>query len=77
MIGLNEISLPKDHTFLDAQLQNKEIVLWANVDSETPMIKKQIFVVGTGIYMQEDPGTHIATVQLGSLVWHIFDIEPE
>lgn len=56
---------------LDAQIQDGQVVLWASVDPYLDVELVNVSIVGTG---GTPPANHwhVATVQAGPLVWHIF-----
>lgn len=49
-------------------------VLWAEVDTDLPIKSRHFYVFGTG---HEIPARlllqHVGTVQIDSLVWHVFE----
>ena len=77
-LGENFVELPRDHKFLDAQLQDGRLTLWALVNPNSEFIDRDVLVIGTGIEMAEESfsfwaRSYFATVQSGPFVWHIFD----
>lgn len=70
------LDLPQSAQFLDAQLQNDGVYLWARVDTNAPIRTYRFGVHGTGHPMTEltRSAPHIATFQLadGHLVFHLF-----
>ncbi len=69
---------------LTAQIQHGTIVVWAEVDTEAPNHKFQVFPVGTGWPLDPPAGkecildthTYLSTVQFGgSLIFHIYYAE--
>ena len=70
---------------LTAQVQHGTIVVWAEVDTETPNRKFEVFPIGTGWPLDPPAGkecildthTYLSTVQLagGSLIFHIYYAE--
>lgn len=67
------VSMPHDAVVLTAQFQRGVLCLWAIVDSTIVLQPQQVWIIGTG---QPCPDLfdkfHVATVQDGDLVWHIF-----
>ena len=62
---------------LCVQVQNNEICLWAEVDTETEDRMIDILLLGTGWDLSELQGelkfaSYIGTVQQGMLVWHCY-----
>lgn len=70
------LDLPQSAQFLDAQLQNDGVYLWARVDTNAPTRTYRFGVHGTGHPMTEftRSAPHLATFQLadGNLVLHLF-----
>ena len=68
------IELPWGSNILDVQEQDG-LCLWATVDpNEERKVRRQIHIIGTGmkpIYL--DQLKHISTIQMGLLVWHVFE----
>lgn len=73
------LELPYEHRILTVQNQNGNLCLWAVVDPEdTDTANRTIRIFGTGndasdleYYFGGDM-EYISTVQMNSLVWHIF-----
>lgn len=71
------ITVPTQAVWLDVQIQNDGIVLWAKVDAERSKTDRTVIIVGTGwdmepLYERYGVMDYIGTVQDGALVWHIF-----
>ena len=70
---------------LTAQVQHGTIVVWAEVDTEAPNRKFEVFPLGTGWPLDPpadkecilDTHTYLSTVQLagGSLIFHVYYAE--
>lgn len=71
-----KITMPRGAVLLSVAEQYGEIVVWAWVDPDVPMVTRNLYVVGTG-----SPADHIADLPFvgtvvmmsGTLVLHIFD----
>jgi hypothetical protein len=78
MLDRQALRLPKNSRILTAQMQEDfygRIQLWALVDaSELEGELVDIYIIGTGNPFEPDPEElkYINTVQVGSLVWHVF-----
>lgn len=77
-----EVQLPKGARILHVAqqpMQPADLVLWAHVDRDAPLVTRKLKVYGTGHDMPGDAGTHLATVLCngGALVWHIYDLGEE
>ncbi len=68
---LQDIEIPEGAYFLDVQLQEKQICIWAIVDTEREKEQHKIVIRGTGHDVQEDID-YLGTVQQDGYVWHIF-----
>lgn len=76
------IAMPENATILSVQVQPKrgwgsrgEICMWALVDPHAPLQERRFLIYGTGqaIFGWEKEYQFVATVQLDSFVWHIFE----
>jgi hypothetical protein len=68
-----EVYMPRGAKVLTVQLQGETIQLWALVDESKDSELRIFNIYGTGHLMPDNPGKYIGTVQIDSLVWHIFD----
>lgn len=68
--------VPAGATFLQAQVQGDEVVLWAIVDPEMPKEERRFALLGTGydLTARFKPSSFHGTVQQGNLVWHVFEV---
>ncbi len=70
----NPVSMPGGSKILCVMLQNDQICLWADVDTDYPLITRAFTVYGTGWVRPENPGTYIGSVMSrGDLVWHVYE----
>ena len=68
-----DLDVPKGAKFLDAQIQNGVLCLWALVDPDAGSQGIRVNILGTGWQVDEIAGEYLATVQPGGgLVFHIF-----
>ncbi len=68
--------LPKDAQILSVQFQDAAIYLWALVETLNEKQERRIRIVGTGHPLTGESNygyEFIATVQLHSFVWHVFE----
>ena len=69
------IAMPQGAKILSAGVQGESIMIWALVIPDAKVIRRYLFVYGTG--HQVPHKNHnlplIGTVFLGSLVFHVFD----
>lgn len=67
------LDLSPGAVLLDAQLRDGQLVLWAEVDPDGPVERRKVMVFGTGFELPDVPRRHVATVQRGALVLHVYD----
>ncbi len=73
---IQTIEMPLDAEILTVQEQNGDINMWVKVDTEKTLVKREIFIYGTGNpIFDNDNSKYIGTFQLksGMLVFHVFD----
>ncbi len=69
------VSMQRGAVVLDAQLQNDELHIWAQVDDATAIIERRRFkVVGTGHELPDDVKAYVATFQQESFVGHVYEV---
>lgn len=56
---------------------NGDICIWAMIDDASPIVKKNIYCIGTGwpldlIFTQNEIVNFIDTIKEGPYMWHIF-----
>lgn len=68
-------TMPEYATVLSVQLQNNDLVIWARVYDEAPVVKRtfQICYTGKEYNVLELDRIYIGTVQYGDMVLHIFE----
>lgn len=68
-----ELKIPAFSQYLSAGLQDGQIVVWYLCNTNNAHSVKTFYVVGTGwnVPFMENP-THIATIQEGHFIWHVF-----
>lgn len=72
------ITAPKDAKWLDVQIQHESVAMWALVDPDSPEVTHQFRWAGTGHPIEPLPiPVHVATLQTGALVWHVFWLSAE
>ena len=72
------VSMPKGARVLSVGVQHGEVQVWALVDPEAPTELRRFMKIDTGQCMTEpcvERIRFIGTVQMGDLVWHIFDTQ--
>lgn len=67
------IKIHESHKILTAQEQNGVICIWAEVDTDTPIINKPLYVIGTGTGFISEATRYVATVQQDKFIWHIYE----
>ena len=72
-----EVDMPKGAEVIHFDVNYKTFCLWAIVDTERVEVATRYFRLhGTGHHISPDIGkdNHIATLQDGKFVWHIFEV---
>lgn len=76
IVDKQQLALPSGAQVLSVQVQHGELVLWALVNTSNRPKPRAFYIFGTGNPIPDDaigPFTkHLASVQMGSLVWHVF-----
>ena len=70
------VSMPKYSKLLSAQEQNGKLVVWAVIlDPGKPLESRRFFIAPTGETLPDECPfmNFFATVQVGALVFHVFD----
>jgi hypothetical protein len=73
-----EVMMPKWCTPLSVQMQNGQLVMWALVDTEQPIVRAYVRVYGTGnplpdeFYANREYNHFVGTFQHGQFVGHVF-----
>ena len=70
------MAIPVGAKIVAIQEQRGHITLWmvVNPDVRCPVEDREFHIVGTGNGQVNDNDEYIGTVQLGSLVWHVFEV---
>jgi len=77
--GITEkIEMPKDAKILCVQLQGNIPDVWAEIETTSPLVMREIIVYGTGVPHNADDNMqmvrYIGTVQdTNGEVWHYYD----
>lgn len=74
ILDLQWILMPEDAKVLSCQIQDGDICLWVAVEPLKKSVKRLFEIVGTGHEMTLENKRYISTVQMGSLVWHVFEV---
>ncbi len=73
VVPVQKIELPIRADIIAAQNQNNELYIWVIVNPSNPQSIKEIHIVGTGFEFDDQKLIYIDTVQIGNLVWHVFE----
>ncbi len=74
----NIIEMPKEAEILSVQIQNGQMFnacIWAKVNPENELEKRQFVVIGTGHTFDDTNYEYIGTYQDGPFVWHLFEVK--
>jgi hypothetical protein len=73
IIGEQKITMPDNAVSLSVQAQDGDVCLWAMVDEEAPLVERTFVIYETGQPISPVRyDNFLATVQIGSFVWHVF-----
>lgn len=68
------VEMPLGADILSIQDQRGDLTLWALVNSnEQQTVVREFTVVGTGHLFKAHGHRHVASVQQGAYVWHVFE----
>jgi len=59
---------------LNVHEQGGDITIWAMVDPDAEIAKRDFAVWGTGHLHSKDPEGFVGSVLIGPFVWHVFDL---
>lgn len=70
-----DFSMPKDAKVIHVDCINHEIFLWALVDTEAPLERRNITWQGTGWKLDhaKENIIHHGTVKDGNFIWHVIE----
>jgi hypothetical protein len=68
------IEVPRAGVILSVANQNNKLCLWAMVEIDRPLEKREIEIIGTGNPIEMKDRHFIGTVLIDPFVWHVFEI---
>lgn len=68
-----DLRMPIRAVILSVQMQNELPMMWVEVDPDMATHMRYFKFVGTGWPIPDGYTSHIATVQHGDLVWHLYE----
>lgn len=73
---VQDVVMPSGARLLDVQVQGGVLMLWAVVclTPSHPQRPRRILIAPTGGKFESLLEPHVATVQAGDFVWHVFDL---
>jgi hypothetical protein len=78
LVERQDLFLPRLAKIISAQTQREKVCIWAMVDTNEKKENRTIAIVGTGNPLPkinpDEKMVHIDTVQMHSMVWHVFEI---
>lgn len=72
-MGSTYIELSPNADILDAQLQDGDVSMWVQVDPDESTLLREFLMFPTGAQFPDMKGYHIATIQDGQAVWHLYE----
>jgi hypothetical protein len=70
---VNDLLLPKHAQLLTVQLQKDVFTLWYKLEAGDEEVNRRVLIIGTGESYPSKYLMYISTVQMGTLVWHLFE----
>lgn len=76
LADVQPVNMPMNAEILCAKVQDGNICIWALVDSNAPMIRRVIEIIGTGNPIADVGRSrkYIGTVEQNPFIWHIFEV---
>lgn len=73
--SFQEIKVPQGTVFLCAGEQYEDICVWYRCDPEAPLVKRSLYIYGTGHEMELTDIHYLGTTSLagGKLIFHVFE----
>ena len=71
--GEQVVAMPKGSKIIHAAAMFGGLFLWAEVDSEAPLVNRLIEAAGTGHARDDSTPTYVGTATDHALVWHVYD----
>lgn len=68
------VNMPKGAIVRKAAMQDGQVQLWAEVDTDNPLEQRHFVSYGTGWEIEEDNICYIDTVFDGIYVWHVYEV---
>lgn len=73
--SLHRVSMPKEAKILSAQMQGRDLQLWALITEAADEVEREFLILGTGVpFVGPCSVKFIDTVQEGPFVWHVFEV---
>ncbi len=73
LADVQEVEMPSGAQLLSVDSQQGTLCLWAMVDLDSGTKERHVIdILGTGNPIESHHRSFIGTVQMGTLVWHIF-----
>jgi hypothetical protein len=68
------IAMPGGAYLLHAAFQDDDLMLWAKVNPDAPIVGHTVYIYGTGHEIDTSKGQrYVATAFQDYFVWHVFD----
>lgn len=68
-----KVEMPSGALILSFQRQGDNLCVWCLIDLSIPKVYRTLRIHGTGHQNIESHERHVASIQDGSFVWHLFD----
>jgi len=70
---VQDVPMPADAQVASVQLQGGQLMAWALVSPDAPIVNRRFRVIGTGNPVPDVAMTYRGSVQMGLFVWHVFE----
>lgn len=67
------VIMPKGAKILELAHKKSMPILWAQVDTDKPLVKRLIRSFSTEKELPEEPGEYLGTIETLGYIWHCFD----
>lgn len=65
--------IPQGYSIVHVEAQGRHVCMWVDVNVEREKTERTFQIFGTGHPVPDD-AAYIGTAQIGSFVWHLFEV---
>lgn len=74
--GLTRVDLPRGASALRVAAQGDHMWMWVRLNPAEDLEPRAFRVYGTGHLIEDDASVYVGTADMGSFVWHVFEVVP-